>query len=704
MRKAALRTLRMGVFGLWTVGFSACNKGEDSPLSSLGKMTISGSVKKAGSGEAIEGATVRLIKLLDADAIKNLVEVAKIPDGAGGKKDRLRIKLSKVHEYPADAEGTTDASGAFSIAAPIQAYLVYTFGPGAAPGTPGSYTVNFWGINPETGEIALEHLIGKDGKLQQKNDAITLAGGPTPPPVPEPTPPPPPPAVSTETPPTTPPAEPTVADPAKPEEVVPPAVDSSFWKTDISLVHSTGTLSKDTPAADEVALVEGQRYLDVTAELSSAQSEPVKLVMQVGFDTADIPNCQDTSAAGKTYIYDVMPNGTTVAYKLVPPGPYYKIFFAKSATREEGKPVTAESPTAALTVGKRDCLKARPERPFMATLTWDKNSVDLDLHVISADRRDVFTNKQNAKMTDLANWTAPKGVSLSLDVDNLVGYGPENVGENTTVTDPNAKCYAVQVNAFAGGNFPTTAKVDITQLTMVNGVYTVERYSLSQTMTAQGEWWQVGIFPPSCMSKEPEALPKEEPRAVVEAKTGCEYPEAFASLDASKDSMFAASGTFDGQSVSFSCKYENVNRRVVGNNAQTFDYTPSAPSGDAPVSITATCTAPLGSKTVVANVWLLRVGTDTKGLEANTKPSEYPYVQVTVSYNDNSKIFKTPNAYGSTKKTTFVSGSGSLETLEKQADKLHKPKKAKGCFTTEWTEEGGGEGELTGYFDLNYIK
>src|SRR5262245_29339946 len=90
------------------------------PLGSLGAMKFSGKVNKAGSGDPIEGASVRLIKLLDLEAIKKLVEVAKIPDGAGGTKDRLRIKIDKVHGYPADVEAKTDASGAFATEAPIQ--------------------------------------------------------------------------------------------------------------------------------------------------------------------------------------------------------------------------------------------------------------------------------------------------------------------------------------------------------------------------------------------------------------------------------------------------------------------------------------------------------------------------------------------------------------------------------------------------------
>ena len=86
-----------------------------------------------GNDAAIEGATVRLIKLLDADAIETLIEKKKIPDGEGGEKDIIRIKQDKVHDYSADYEVKTDASGKFAVEADLQAYLVYTFGPGAAP-------------------------------------------------------------------------------------------------------------------------------------------------------------------------------------------------------------------------------------------------------------------------------------------------------------------------------------------------------------------------------------------------------------------------------------------------------------------------------------------------------------------------------------------------------------------------------------------
>lgn len=681
----------------------ACEKKGDSPLSAIGKMSLAGTVRKAGGSDPIADATVRAIKLLDADAIQQLVEVVKIPDGAGGQKDRLRIKLDKVHAFAPDFETKTDAAGAFKLEVDLQAYLVYIFGPGAEPGKAGSYTVSFWGINPETGELSLDHLIGKNGKLEQQNDAIYLGGGPTPPPVPAPEPPPAPPVVSEEAPPTTPPSEPTEVDPAKPEDVAPTAPDQAFWATDIATTHRDGTLDAATPSAEEIFLPEGQRYLDLQASLGAAQTEPVKLVMQVGFDTAELPDCPDVIAAAKTYVYDVMPNGSLVSYKLVPPGPYFKVFFAKSATKEEGKPVSAENPTATLTVGKRDCSRARPERPFLATLTWDRNEVDLDLHVGSAPWRDFYAQKDLTQMTDAASWMARQGVTLSLDVDNVVGYGPESNGEAASVTDTNSKCYTVQVHAYAGASFPTTATVDVSHVTQKDGVYKVEKYSLSKTLSAVGEWWQVGIFPPDCKQTEPPAAP-EEREVATEAGDGCSYPSEFDALDPALNSRFEATGSFDGQAVTMSCEYENATRIVKGNNAQGFDYTPSAASGDAPVSLTASCSTKLGSKNLRAILWLMRVGQETKALSGDTTTTAYPYFQLNVMYDDNSKIFRTPNAYGSLKGTTFTAASASLETLEKQSEKPNKPKRGKGCFTSTWSEDGGGTGSLTGYFDLNYIK
>ena len=74
-----------------------------------------------------------------------------------------------------------------------------------------------------------------------------------------------------------------------------------------------------------------------------------------------------------------------VTYQLVPPGPYYKLYLAKTAVQAaEGEAPEVTEASEVLTVGKHSCDFARPERPFLATLTW-KSIADIDLHVLKFD-------------------------------------------------------------------------------------------------------------------------------------------------------------------------------------------------------------------------------------------------------------------------------------------------------------------------------
>lgn len=503
MRKVLLAAALFGA----TFALTQCQAAKEAAEKALGKMSMKGTVSRAGSGVPIEGATVRAIKLLDLDAIKQLVEYKKIPDGEGGQKDQVRIKLEKVHAFAADAEAKTDASGKFELSVDTNVYLLYTFGPGDAPGGAAAYSVHFWGINPETGELDLDHLIGKDGKLEQVNDKIELAGGPVPPPPSTPVP------TEPEAPaaPATPPSAPIAADPApgavpdatRPEDIVPPTPSTSFW-TSINLTHADGVLGtgSGTYASDtEVKPTEGERYMTLKAELTTAQTDPVYLVLQTGFDSTTIQGCETTQSRAVSNIYEVLPNGTSVEYKLVSPGSYYRLYFAKTATRADGQAVEATEATNDIRVGQRQCADAVPERPFLATLTWDRES-DVDLHVFKYDAAKVATGDMSEALVDQANWTRREGETLSLDVDNTWANGPENNGESALVTTPDSYCYVVQVHLYSKwGDDPVQASVHVMHVTKDAGVTKVNQYQWSEQLTEYGQWKPVGIYGPAGCEK-----------------------------------------------------------------------------------------------------------------------------------------------------------------------------------------------------------
>ncbi len=507
MKTQRLRRLLFtaGIGLAWAVG---CGTVQDQ-LSNLGSMTFTGTVNRAGGSEPIEGANVVLIKLLNKEALESLVEYKKVPDGKGGKKDLLRIKLSNVHNYSETnsevIKTTTDSTGKFKVEAPINAYLVYTYGPGDPPGTSkDSYGVHFWGINPDTGALTLEDLIGKDLKPEQNNDKIQLSGGPVPPPAP--------PAATPQTDPASPPAapaklatvqaEPTSSTTDLPRgNLIPPAASSDFWKS-MKLEYDGGTLDMTgSKEVDKAPIPSGQRSLTLTAELVTAQTDPVYLILQKGFDSTYVTGCDNVKSASTVRVYPVTVNGTTVTYDLVPPGPFYKLYLAKVATQtKDGEaPTTVTSSSETFTVGKRSCDYAVPERPFMATLAWD-SEVDLDLHVSKYNAAAMKTAKTEeeigAALVDQANWTMREGEKLTLDVDNVYAFGPENNGDSKAETTPENFCYLVRVNYFSGSKPLVKANVDVSYVKNESGKKSVLQYLTKFELKESGEWYTVGAYGP----------------------------------------------------------------------------------------------------------------------------------------------------------------------------------------------------------------
>ena len=663
-------------------------------------MTLSGTVTNT-EGAAIEGAEVRFIKLLDQDAINQLVETKEVDDGSGGKKNVVRIKFDQVNDYTADLTTTTDKEGKFEQKAAIQLYLVYILGPGAAPGENGAYVPTFWGINGETGELDLDHLIGKDGKLEQANTGIQLAGGPTPPPAPAPVEPPPPPEPVVEAEPPTTEAEPTVADASRPEEIIRAEPATTFWKS-IELAYDGGSIAygegkSGTIQVDSAPTPSGQQYLNLTAELVTAQTEVVYLVVQSGFDTSRIKECTSVTNQSKTHVYPVAPNGTTVSYKLVPPAKFYKLFFAKTATKADGTAVTSTDPTETLIVGKRECDYAKPNRPFLATLSWDKE-VDLDVHLLKFNREKMTSDKENSTI-DSANWQKPTGASVTLDVDNLKAYGPESVGESSAATDVNSSCYKVMVHYYSGSDTSVTAKVDVTHSVTVgpsdDAKTMIEKYSTTKVLTAQNEWWMVGTYPPDCEVATPVAS-----TATASACSNT-YSSFFDGL-ATGESGFKGYGNFGGSTIEFQCKWAAGRRYPTSFSDadapmySNFSYSPGNSAGTT-TSPRVVCRDSSGN---AVGFWAMRAANGTEALSANTGTSDFPYVQVRARTQDFSFNLRSPNVFGTGKGGTFKSGDIKFDSLVLSNGK---PTNITGCVKGAWTgADGKSDSDIYGYFKLNY--
>ena len=89
---------------------------------------------------------------------------------------------------------------------------------------------------------------------------------------------------------------------------------------------------------------------------------------------------------------------------------------------------------------------------FTATLTWNTGSAsgtpvqtDIDLHAREPGNVHVY-------------YASPRGTTMLLDADNTRGFGPENI---FTDRPPANGTYEVYVVAYAGNQWPTTARVTI---------------------------------------------------------------------------------------------------------------------------------------------------------------------------------------------------------------------------------------------------
>jgi uncharacterized protein YfaP (DUF2135 family) len=106
---------------------------------------------------------------------------------------------------------------------------------------------------------------------------------------------------------------------------------------------------------------------------------------------------------------------------------------------------------------------------FRATLVWNTNGSDLDLHVIDPSGRDTYySNKRNG--------------TTQLDVDDTNGFGPENITNNNA----NSGVYHIQVINYSGGRGATARLYRFID----ENLESVETH----TFRSSKETWNVGTF------------------------------------------------------------------------------------------------------------------------------------------------------------------------------------------------------------------
>jgi hypothetical protein len=198
----------------------------------------------------------------------------------------------------------------------------------------------------------------------------------------------------------------------------------------------------------------------------------------------------------------------------------------------------------------------------LATLSWDKEA-DLDLHVIKVDRKLYHSEDTRAEsQIDSANWMSPTGETLSLDVDNVYGFGPENLGEKDTVEVSNDYCYMVMVHYYSGVG-DINARVDVTNSTLVDGKIKVDNFDAEKTLTSpSSEWWEVGVYPPDCKDAakaQPEELDGNDHQVISGVYNDDDWGQMVVEYDGT---TFRAA--YDYREGYFTGSYDEESGKIVG--------------------------------------------------------------------------------------------------------------------------------------------
>jgi uncharacterized protein YfaP (DUF2135 family) len=115
--------------------------------------------------------------------------------------------------------------------------------------------------------------------------------------------------------------------------------------------------------------------------------------------------------------------------------------------------------------------------PLKATLTWGKNPLDLDTHVIGPNGYHIFWNNKGSYTT----------TGAYLDVDDTDGYGPEVYSVRTF---PEAGRYHYSVYNYSGTHTPNiTHSPARVELLLDDGTRKV--YSPPSGETNANRWWNV---------------------------------------------------------------------------------------------------------------------------------------------------------------------------------------------------------------------
>lgn len=286
-------------------------------------------------------------------------------------------------------------------------------------------------------------------------------------------------------------------------------VSVRLYATPDSVDGSSGTFTltsndPDRPSAEVPLLVEGAqaptavaRVLSIngnTVNDPSPQVQPLDDVVLTGQDSVA------ASANGSivSYHWEWVSKPAESSLELTTPDQMTTQFFFSSAAGEVRGIDVAGTFVVRLTVtddlgqtstnDARVTLNAIPSEALHVQLTWDASVNDIDFHLKKGANADYcgttgcYFGNCKASSGSYPEWDGVSGRTAgdpTLDVDDLSGYGPENINIDAPVDD----IYTVGVH-FWGGTLSTFATVKI----FVNGAL---REEYSRELVSSDDFWEV---------------------------------------------------------------------------------------------------------------------------------------------------------------------------------------------------------------------
>jgi len=232
------------------------------------------------------------------------------------------------------------------------------------------------------------------------------------------------------------------------------AEDGEEWLRDLEMIYLVGAPNRGSPLAALYSLIEAWLGLTSTGEtqgpLRTSPAAPGVADLQADSDFLEIINSYSaglpiTTIAGTNPavwpyslgapFFGVEPNDGLVSVQSARASDLFRSFLEKEFADNHGgliRPFETGGTNADVVFLKDSIVDRVDGFSFKATLTWDTDDTDVDLHVWDPSGRHVY-------FVDM------KQGSAELDFDDLFGYGPENI----TVYKPAVPGrYAIAVNYY----------------------------------------------------------------------------------------------------------------------------------------------------------------------------------------------------------------------------------------------------------------